>query len=66
MVIEGVLSRGDALRMLLKAPQVYLVDVTTDFALQELEAANVTNLQGIVVPSPYRRLYMDWLSGRSE
>lgn len=66
MVIEGVLSRGDALQMLLKAPQVYLVDVTTDFALQELEAANVTNLQGIVVPSPYWRLYMDWLSGRSE
>jgi hypothetical protein len=66
MMIEGVLSQGDAIQMLLRAPQVYLVDVTADFALQEVKAAGVINLQGIVVPSPYWWLYLDWLSRQSE
>jgi hypothetical protein len=42
------------------------VDVAADFAVQEVGAAGVTNLQGIVVPSPYWWLYLDWLSGQSE
>jgi hypothetical protein len=40
--------------------------VTADFALQEVKAAGVINLQGIVVPSPYWWLYLDWLSRQSE
>jgi hypothetical protein len=66
MVIEGILSRSDALQILLEAPQVYLVDVTADFVLQEIRTAGITNLQGIVVPSPYWQLYLNWLSERSE
>lgn len=65
MVIEGLLTHGGALRMLLEAPQVYLVDVTTEFVLREIETAGLTNIQGIVVPSPYWGLYLDWLSGRA-
>ncbi len=63
MVIEGILSRRDALQILLKALQIYLVDVTAYFALQEIKASGITDLQGIVVPSPYWWLYLDWLSG---
>ncbi len=63
MVIEGILSRRDAFQILLKAPQIYLVDVTAYLALQELNASGITDLQGIVVPSPYWWLYLDWLSG---
>ncbi|MGQ9546984.1 MAG: hypothetical protein ACUVTR_07585, partial [Dehalococcoidia bacterium] len=66
MVIEGALGRADALQILLKAPRVYLVDVTADLVFQEVRAAGVTDLQGIVVPSPYWWLYLDWLSGRSK
>lgn len=66
MVIEGALNRGDALQILLKAPQVYLVDMTADFVSKKVRAAGITNLQGIVVPSPYWWLYLDWLSGQSK
>lgn len=66
MVIEGFLTHGDALQMLLETPQVYLVDVTTEFALREIEAAGITNIQGIVVPSPYWELYLNWLSGQAK
>lgn len=66
MVIEGFLTHGDALQMLLETPQVYLVDVTTEFALREIEAAGITNIQGIVVPSPYWGLYLNWLSGQAK
>lgn len=65
MVIEGSLTQGDALQMVLEAPQVYLVDMTADFVLQEIEAAGITNIQGIVIPSPYWELYLDWLSEQS-
>lgn len=64
MVLEGVLKQGHGLQPLLEAPQVYLIDVTADFALEKAQAVGVTDLQGIVVPSPYWTLYLEWLRER--
>jgi hypothetical protein len=61
MVLEGTLHQSDALQLLLDTPQVYLVDVTTDFVIREVQAAGVADLQGVVVPSPYWSLYLEWL-----
>lgn len=63
MVLEGILERSDALQRLLEMPQVYLVDVTTDFIFQRVQAAGGDHLQGVVVPSPYWNLYLEWLKG---
>ncbi len=62
MVVEGSTKRGDALQMLIEAPQVYMLDVTTDFVFQKARTAGA-ELQGIVVPSPYWGLYLQWLQG---
>ncbi|MCX7681327.1 MAG: hypothetical protein N2508_05085 [Anaerolineae bacterium] len=62
MVIEGSVNRGNALQMLSEMPQVYMLDVTTDFAFQKAQMAG-TECQGVVVPSPYWMLYLQWLRG---
>ncbi len=60
MAVEGSLDRPESLALLLlKSPEVYLVDITVSWIPPQFNAAD---LQGIVVPSPYWRLYMEWLN----
>lgn len=63
MVVEGSLDGPEALAWLLKSPEVYLVDITASWVPQQL---NIADLQGIVVPSPYWWLYMEWLNQHSK